>query len=115
MPDAAALIGAYRQLIARAHARGVRIVGTTLTPFEGALTGTPLADYWQPAKDAMRADINRWIRDSGEFDAVLDADAVLRDPRHPGRLRADLDSGDRLHPGDRGNAALADAVDLDRL
>jgi hypothetical protein len=66
-------------------------------------------------KDALRAEINRWIRTSNAFDAVLDADSLLQDPAHPARPRADVDSGDHLHPGDRGNAALAGAVELDAL
>lgn len=114
-PSADALIAAYRQLVARAHARGVSIVGATLTPFEGALAGTPLADYHDPAKDALRATINAWIRTSGAFDAVIDFDALLRDTLHPARLQARFDSGDHLHPGDRGNQAMAGAIDLDTL
>jgi lysophospholipase L1-like esterase len=114
-PSAEALIAAHRQLIARARARGVRIIGATLTPFEGALAGTPLGDYHQPEKDVLRGHINRWIRESGEFDAVIDFDAALRDPAHPSRLRPEVDTGDHLHPGDHGNAVMADAVDLDAL
>jgi len=114
-PDAAALIAGYRQLIARAHLRGVRLVGATLTPFEGALAGTPLADYFQPHKERLRQQVNAWIRSSGEFDAVLDFDALLRDPAQPQRMQAVFDSGDHLHPGDRGHRAMADAVPLDTL
>lgn len=114
-PSADALIAGYRQLVARAHARGVRVVGATLTPFEGALPGTPLDNYYQPHKDALRQQINAWIRSSGEFDAVLDFDALARDPSHPARLNPEFDSGDHLHPGDRGNQAMADAIDLDAL
>jgi len=114
-PSADSLIAAYRQLIARAHARGVRILGATLPPFEGALGGTPLADYYQPQKDELRQQINLWIRTSGEFDAVIDFDSVLKDPAQPARLLPAFDSGDHLHPGDRGNAAMADAVNLDLL
>jgi lysophospholipase L1-like esterase len=114
-PSFEAMIAGYRQLIARAHARGLRIIGGTLTPFEGALPGTPLADYYQPQKDALRAQINQWIRGSGEFDAVIDFDAHLRDPAQPSRIKAEFDSGDHLHPGDRGYAAMAEAVDLDAL
>jgi lysophospholipase L1-like esterase/phosphoribosylcarboxyaminoimidazole (NCAIR) mutase len=114
-PSAEALIAGYRQLIARAHARGVRILGATLPPFDGALVGTPLDDYYQPQKDALRQQINLWIRTSGEFDAVIDVDSALKDPAQPARLLPEFDSGDHLHPGDRGNAAMADAVDLDLL
>lgn len=114
-PTADALISGYRQLVARAHARGVRVVGATLTPFEGALPGTPLDNYYQTHKDALRQKVNTWIRTSGEFDAVVDFDALARDPARPTRLHPDFDSGDHLHPGDRGNQAMADAVNLDAL
>jgi len=114
-PSVESLIAGYRQLIARAHARGVRILGATLLPFEDALPGTPLANYYQPQKDALRQQINLWIRTSGEFDAVIDLDSVLKNPAQPGRMLPAFDSGDHLHPGDRGNAAMADAVDLDLL
>ena len=114
-PSADALIAGYRQLIARAHSRNVRIVGATLTPFEGALTGTPLDNYYHADKDQLRQQINAWMRRSGEFDTVIDFDALVRDPAHPARLKPEFDSGDHLHPGDRGNQAMADAVDLDAL
>jgi len=114
-PELAELIAGHRQLIARAHRRGVRVLGATLTPFEGALAGTPLADYFQPTKDALRRQLNAWIRDSGEFDAVLDFDALLRDPSQPSRLQPAFDSGDHLHPGDAGHRAMADAVPLRAL
>ncbi len=105
----------YRQLIEQARSRGLRVIGTTLTPFEGALPGTPLEDYYHPDKDALRRQLNEWIRHSGAFDSVIDFDAVLRDPAHPARMAARFDSGDRLHPGDEGNRAMANAVDLDAL
>ena len=115
--QAEALIAGYRQLITRAHSRGVRIVGATLTPFEGALTmpGSPVANYYSPAKDALRQRINAWIRSSGEFDAVLDFDAVVRDPQNPLRIRPAYDSGDHLHLGDAGNQAVAESADLKLL
>lgn len=115
--QADALIAGYRQLITRARSRGVRIAGATLTPFEGALTmpGSPIANYYSPAKDALRQRINAWIRTSGEFDAVLDFDAVVRDPQNPLRIRPAYDSGDHLHLGDVGNKAVADSVDLKLL
>lgn len=110
-PTANELIAGYRQLIAQAHTRGIRILGGTLTPFEGALEG--LADgYYTPEKELVRSSVNAWIRSSGEFDAVVDFDEVLRDPEHPTRIDAAYDSGDRLHPNDAGYQAMADAVDL---
>jgi lysophospholipase L1-like esterase len=114
-PTLESLIAGYRQLIAQAHSRGIRVIGATLTPFEGALPGTPLADYYQPDKDVLRRQVNDWIRSSGAFDAVIDFDAVLRDRAHPARMAARFDSGDRLHPGDEGNRAMAEAVDLSAL
>jgi len=114
-PTLASLTAGYRQLIAQAHSRGIRVLGATLTPFEGALPGTPLADYYQPGKDALRAQVNDWIRHSGAFDAVIDFDAALRDPANPARIAARFDSGDHLHPGDAGHRAMADAVALDAL
>lgn len=114
-PTADDIIAGYQQLVALAHANNVRLIGATLPPFEGALSGTPLGNYYRPDKDALRHKINRWIRESGAFDAIVDFDAVLRDPAHPARLSAAFDSGDHLHPGDEGNRAMANAVDLDAL
>lgn len=114
-PTLEALKAGYRTLIQHAHSRGIRVLGATLTPFEGALPNTPLSDYYHPDKDALRRQLNDWIRHSGTFDAVLDFDAALRDPAHPLRLLARYDSGDHLHPGDEGNRALAQAVDLRAL
>lgn len=104
------MIAVYRQLIAQARVRGVRIVGGTLPPFEGALHGTPFDGYYTPAKDAARRQVNQWIKESGEFDAVADFDAMLRDPARPARLLPRYDSGDHLHPGDAGYEAMADEV-----
>ncbi len=114
-PSLDALTAGYRQLVEQAHARGVRVIGATLTPFEGALPGTPLDNYYRPDKDALRQRANDWIRHSGVFDAVIDFDAALRDPTHPARIAARYDSGDHLHPGDEGNRAMAAAVDLEAL
>jgi len=114
-PTLDTLTAAYRQLVEQAHARGVRVIGATLTPFEGALPGTPLDNYYDPDKDALRQQVNNWIRHSGVFDAVIDFDEALRDPAHPARIAGPYDSGDHLHPGDEGNRAMAEAVDLDAL
>jgi len=99
-----ALVAAYRELVARAHGAGLRAIGSTLTPVEGT---TLLRGYDTPAKEALRQQVNAWIRDSGEFDEVIDADRVVRDPGHPARLLAGLASRDRLHPNDAGHAAVA--------
>jgi lysophospholipase L1-like esterase len=100
------MIAAYRQLIAQARARQVRIIGATLPPFEG----TAIDGYYTPAKDALRRQVNQWIRESAEFDAVADMDALLRDPQQPSRMQPRYDSGDHLHPGDAGYEAMADEV-----
>lgn len=102
---AAEIITGYRQLIGRAHLHGLRIIGGTMTPFEGVNTYTE-------AGERMRQEVNRWIRDSGEFDAVVDFDAATRDPAAPTRLRGSYDSGDHIHPNDAGNKAMAEAIDL---
>jgi lysophospholipase L1-like esterase len=110
LPSLDTLVAGYRQLIGQARAHNIRIIGGTLTPFEGALSGTPLEGYYNTDKDALRQQVNDWIRSSGEFDAVVDFDALLRDPDHPARLLAEFDSGDHLHPGDKGNKAMAETV-----
>lgn len=102
--DADDLILAYRQLIELAHARGVRIYGATLLPYEGAV-------YFSPDGEAARAEVNAWIRDGGAFDGVVDLDAVMRDPSRPARLLEAYEIGDRLHPNDAGYAAMAEAVE----
>ncbi|UVK56309.1 SGNH/GDSL hydrolase family protein [Mesorhizobium sp. AR02] len=112
LPSLAALTDGYLQLAAQAHAHNLIILGGTLTPFEGALSGTPLEGYYTPEKEALRQKVNDWIRTSGAFDAVVDFDALLRDPAHPARLLPEFDSGDHLHPGDKGNRAMAEAIDL---
>ncbi len=115
LPTLEALTAGYRQLVEQARSRGVRVIGATLTPFEGALPGTPLDNYYHADKDALRRQVNDWMRTSGVFDAVIDFDAVLRDPAHPARMAPRFDSGDRLHPGDAGHRAMAEAVDLKTL
>ncbi|SFY47527.1 hypothetical protein STEPF1_00738 [Streptomyces sp. F-1] len=105
---AADLVAGYRRIVRRAHAAHLCVVAATIGPFKGR-------PEWNPGAEAVRRDVNRFVRESGEFDAVADFDRVLRDPRDPERLRPDLDGGDHLHPGDRGMRALAGGVDLDRL
>ncbi|EPK4168257.1 SGNH/GDSL hydrolase family protein [Stenotrophomonas maltophilia] len=114
-PALAELQAGYRALAEQAHRRGLRILGATLMPFAGALPGTPLDDYYHSDKDALRRQLNAWLRTDGPFDAVIDLDAALRDPADPSRMAAAYDSGDHLHPGDAGNRAMAEAVDLDVL
>jgi lysophospholipase L1-like esterase len=108
----AQMIQGYRQLIERAHTKGLKIFGAALTPLEGFLVpGTPFPVFTL-AREAKRIAINDWIRSSGEFDAVIDFDLVLRDPLFPTRIRPTFDSGDHAHPNDLGYAAMANAIDL---
>ncbi len=95
----------YEEVIRRAHERGLRVVGATLTPFGGHSRSTFGAERKRQA-------VNAWIRTSGAFDAVVDADAAVRDSDDPRQLRPSYDSGDHLHPSDAGYAAIAAAVDL---
>jgi lysophospholipase L1-like esterase len=106
--SAAQIIAGYRQLIAAAHARGLRIFGATLLPFQGA-------GYYSAAGEATREAVNHWIRTSGAFDGVIDFDKVMRDPADPLRLDPLYDSGDHLHPNDAGYQAMADAINLAML
>ena len=75
------LIGAYRQVIARAHARGIKVIGGTMTPVEGFF----VPGFYSEAKEAVRQAVNKWIRNGGVFDGAIDFDTVLRDPDHPFR------------------------------
>lgn len=100
------IIAGYRMLIGRARPHGLRIIGCTLTQFGGTFVFTE-------ESERMRQDVNRWIRDSGAFDAVVDLDAATRDPAEPTKLRAEFDSGDGIHPNDAGNQAIAEAFDLE--
>ena len=99
------LIGAYLQMIERAHTHGIRVIGCTLLPFEGAA-------YYSEGGNTVRQAVNQWIRTSHAFDAIVDFDAVMRNPAKPNTVRAEFDSGDHLHPNDAGYKAMADAVDL---
>ncbi|WP_225825230.1 SGNH/GDSL hydrolase family protein [Streptomyces naphthomycinicus] len=101
--DATAYADAYRALVARAHARGVRVVGVTLTPYGGY-------SAWTPAREAVRLQVNGFIRTGRVFDAVADADAAVRDPADPARILPAYDPGDHLHFNDTGMAVVADTV-----
>ncbi|MEU0970807.1 SGNH/GDSL hydrolase family protein [Streptomyces sp. NPDC005917] len=98
-------LGAYRTIVARAHARGIRVVGATLTPYAG------FSGYTE-AREAVRQRVNALIRTRHVFDAYVDFDAVVRDPQHPARIRPAYDPGDHLHFNDAGMGALAAAVRL---
>jgi lysophospholipase L1-like esterase len=106
--DPAMIISAYRQLIAQAKARGIKVIGATILPFKGWRV-------WDETLEGTRVAVNHWIRASGEFDAIVDFDKVTRDPADPQRMLPAYDAGDHLHPGDAGYQAMANAVDLSKL
>ena len=107
------LIAGNRQLIARARKKGIRVIGTTIPPFEHAFFRDPFYDrFYSPENEKVRQEVNAWIRTSGEYDAVIDFDLVVRDPNSPSKILALLDSGDHGHPTDAGYQALANAIDL---
>jgi lysophospholipase L1-like esterase len=101
------VLAAYRQIIERAHAHNLRVLGATITPYVGS-------DYYHPSptSEADRQAVNQWIRAAGHFDGVIDFDAVVRDPNHPGQLLPAFDCGDHLHPSPAGYKAMAEAIPL---
>jgi lysophospholipase L1-like esterase len=103
--SAEAMIAGYRQLIERARARGLSIIGATIAPYEGAM-------YYSAKGEAVRQAINDWIRTGNAFDAVLDFDSALRDAEHPTRIGAGWHNGDYLHGSDAGYRTLATSIDL---
>jgi lysophospholipase L1-like esterase len=102
--------GAYAQMIARAHAHGIRVIGTTILPYGGS-------KYYHPGaqSEADRQAINAWIRDPTHFDGVVDFDQLTRDPAHPNLMSPVYDSGDGLHPGPAGYKAMGEAIPLRML
>ena len=99
------IIWGLQQIVLRAHARGIKVYGTTLNPFGGAT-------YYNDAGEQMRKAVNAFTQSAGAFDGVIDFDRVTRDPAHPERLLPAYDSGDHLHPNDAGYKVMADAIDL---
>jgi lysophospholipase L1-like esterase len=102
------VIGAYRQIIARAHEHGIKVIGGTITPFAGALE----PNYWTPAGEAIREAANNFILKSGEFDGMVDFAAAVADPKKPTFLATQFNGGDGLHLNDAGYQAMANAIDL---
>jgi lysophospholipase L1-like esterase len=103
------MIAGLKQLAVRGQARGIRVIGGTLTPFENE---TFLPGAWNPRREAVRQTVNEWLRKADAFDAIVDFDAALRDPDHPTRMLPIYDCGDHLHPSDLGYRAMGDAIDL---
>ncbi|WP_337315136.1 GDSL-type esterase/lipase family protein [Variovorax sp. CCNWLW235] len=108
VPTAERITEGLQQLIKQARAKGVKVLIGTVPPFKN----TP---YWSDASEAMRSEVNRWIRSRHDVDAVIDFDAVLRNPADPMALNPLYDNGDHLHPNKAGHAAMAAAVDLREL
>lgn len=115
IPNLNKLIAGFTQLAAQSHLHGKKILVATLPPFESALPETPLNDYYNEEKNALRLTLNNWIRHADVFDGVIDADMILQDPDKPNRMNKEFDSGDHLHPGDAGNKALAYGFDITEL
>jgi lysophospholipase L1-like esterase len=103
--SAAQIIAGYQQIIAQAHAAGLKIFGATLTPFEGS-------GYWTPTGETKREMVNRWILTSGAFDGVIGFAKAVADPSDPEVIAPQYDSGDHLHPNDAGYQAMANAIPL---
>jgi lysophospholipase L1-like esterase len=99
------IIAGLDQFVVRSHVRGLRVIGATLLPFEGAT-------YYSADSEQKRSAVNTWIRTSGAYDGVIDFDAAIRDPQHPTQFLAAFDSGDHLHPNDAGYKAMGDSIDL---
>lgn len=99
------LIHAYKQIIHRAHARGITAYGATILPCSGSF-------YFTPELEAARQEVNAWIRGAGHFDAAIDFDAAVRDPLKPAHLSGAADGGDHLHPGPEGYRIMGGTVDL---
>ncbi|HEY9332478.1 MAG TPA: SGNH/GDSL hydrolase family protein [Streptomyces sp.] len=104
----AQLIAGHRSLIRQAHAKGLKVIGATLTPIKGSF-------YDSPVNEAKRDAFNDWIRTSGAYDDVVDLDRAVADPEDPDSIAPAYDSGDHLHPSDAGYRAMAGALDLRRL
>jgi lysophospholipase L1-like esterase len=102
---AADLISALNQMVVRAHAHGIAVVGCTLTPYHGA-------GYYTENGEAIRKAVNDWIRTGGVLDGFVDFEAAVRDPNHPDTFLPTVDPGDHLHPNDAGYKAMGDAIDL---
>ena len=102
------LIVGLQQIIARAHAHGIKVYGATIMPCEGVNT-------YSEEGEAIRQTVNKWIRTAHAFDAVIDFDQLIRDPNHPAKMRPEYDSGDHVHPGAAGYRAMADYIPLELL
>jgi lysophospholipase L1-like esterase len=112
LPSAADLIAGYKQIVARAHTHGIKVIAGTMLPFEGANLGAIAPDYYSPEKNARRQAVNEFIRGGAGADGVVDFEAAVRDPAHPLQLLARFKGTDNLHLTDAGYQAMAGAVNL---
>jgi len=108
------IIAGYRRLIARAHGKRIRIIATTIPPFEGATFKAAGLDltFYTPERDRVRQTVNDWILHSGAFEAVVDFDETVRDPSRPTQLLPRYAASDHLHVNDAGNVAQANTIPL---
>jgi lysophospholipase L1-like esterase len=102
------MIVGLKQIIGRAHAHGIKVFGATLTPFKGT-------NSYDESGEAIRQAVNKWIRSTDAFDAIIDFDKAICDPQHPARVRQEYDSGDHIHPSAAGYKAMADLIPLSLL
>jgi lysophospholipase L1-like esterase len=115
LPTAAEILAGHRQIVARAHSHGIKVIAGTFLPFEGTNLGAIAPNYYSPEKDGRRREINDAIRKGAPYDGVIDFEAALRDPGHPLQLLAKFKGADNLHLTDAGYEAMANAVNLARL
>jgi lysophospholipase L1-like esterase len=106
------IIAGYRQLIARAREKGIRVIGTTMPPFENSFFTEPAVTFYTPERELARQKVNAWILGGAAFDAVVDFDKAVRDPSHPAQLLPAYDSDDHLHANDAGYIATGNAIPL---
>ena len=104
------IIVGMKQMIERAHEKGIKVIGCTITPFEGPANIT--RGYWTPEKAKVRDAVNEWIRSGNGYDGFIDFDKAVRDPANPTKVLPAFDSGDQLHPSDAGYDAMGKAIDL---
>lgn len=107
-PTAEQLIAGYKQIIDRAHEHGLSVYIATVLPYQGAA-------YFTDEGEAIREQVNQWIRTSKDLDGFIDLEAAIRDPANPKKMKADLQSGDWLHPNDAGYKVMGEAIDLKRF
>ncbi|MBO9575703.1 MAG: SGNH/GDSL hydrolase family protein [Sphingobium sp.] len=99
------MIAGYKQLVARAHEKGIKVIGSPIGPYKGAA-------YWSEEGEAARQKINDWILKSGTFDGIVRIDTAFADPADPRQYREGYHMGDHLHGSDAGLKAVGDSIDL---